>query len=325
MTKVSVIIPMYNVAGFIEKCANSLLNQTLEDVEFIFVDDGSPDNSAEIVTSLAAKYPRRDVIVVKHQTNKGLPGARNTGLSLAHGDYIFHCDGDDWMEPDMLEKLFEAAESYHSDYVWCDFFISFEHNERYMQARDYKTPDELLFRGFLSGDMKYNVWNKLVKRTLYSENGILFPEGHSMGEDMTMIKLACCASSVSYVPKALYHYVKTNAGAFTQTMSERSLSDIRYNTDDTIGFLISRKGSSLDKAISLFKLNVKLPFLITDDNRLHELWRNWYPEANKYAMANRELPFRTRLLQWLASINQWWLVKSYYKFVYKFIYGIIYR
>ena len=89
--------------------------------------------------------------IVSHDVNKGLPAARNTGLAEAGGDYIYHCDSDDWVEPDMLEKMLKAAEEKDADIVYCDFFLSFEKNERYMSNPDYSTADELLRRGFLGG------------------------------------------------------------------------------------------------------------------------------------------------------------------------------
>lgn len=325
MIKVSVIIPMFRVAAFIRKCASSLLEQTLKEVEFIFVDDASPDDSAEIAQIVAAQYPDRNVKFLRHDINKGLPAARNTGLAHACGEYVFHCDGDDWVDPVMLEKLYITATKVNADIAWCDFYISFNTNERYMKTRPYTSPDELLRKGFLAGDMKYNVWNKLVRRSLYVENDILFPDGHSMGEDMTMIRLASCAKSVAYVPEALYHYVKTNSFAFTRAMSDSNLVDIRFNTDETVRFLTERIGSSIDRDIALFKLNVKLPFLITGDKRQYEIWRNWYPEANDYIFSNTELPFRTKLLQWFAAHGLWGIVRAYYILIYKMVYGIIYR
>lgn len=316
---------MYRVAAFIERCARSLMAQTLEDVEFIFVDDASPDDSVSILKSVLAGYPGRNARVISHEKNKGLPSARNTGLAAAKGDYIFHCDGDDWAEPSLLEKLYSTAVSSDADYVWCDFFISFEHNERYMKARDFKTPDDLLRKGFLSGSMKYNVWNKLVRRSLYVDNGISFPEGHSMGEDMTMIKLAACAGNVAYVPEALYHYMKTNSSAYTQVMSERSLSDILFNTAEVCAYLQRKCGGMLSEDLNKFKLNVKLPFLITDDKEQYKLWDEWFPESNVAAMANKELPLRTRLLQWCAAHGLWRVVRAYYVLVYRFVYGILYK
>ena len=189
----------------------------------------------------------------------------------------------------------------------------------------YESADDLLKKGFLGGQMKYNVWNKLVKRSLYADNGIIFPEGHPMGEDMTMIQLAAVAGNVAYVSEALYHYVKLNEGAYSNSYSQKKLDDIRFNVDRTVAFLQKRFGESLEKDVSLFKLSIKLPFLISDDRHLYVLWEAWYPEANRFADANPGLPLRTRLLQIMAAKGQWWYVKLYYKVVYKFVYGVIFR
>ena len=327
MIKVSVIIPVYNVSAFISCNVRSLLSQTLKEVEYIFVDDASPDNSVDILYDNLDNFPlRKDFVkVIHHKENKGLPAARNTGLALARGEYIYHCDSDDWVEPEMLETMYDAAKAADADIVYCDFFLSFEKKERYMSNPRFGTADAMLKKGFLGGNTKYNVWNKLVRRSLYVDNGILFPEGHSMGEDMTMIQLAAVADKVAYVPHAFYHYVKLNEGAYSYSYTQKKLDDIRFNVDRTVTFLQEKFGDSLDYEISLFKLSIKLPFLMTGDKKMYKLWKEWYPEADRYACSNKEQPFRTRLLQWMASKGQWWYVRLYYILVYKVFYGVIYR
>lgn len=327
MTKISVIIPVYGVEAFIERSASNLFSQTLREVEFIFVDDATPDNSVPLIEKCLKSFPERasQVQILRHSENRGLPAARNTGLAIARGEYIYHCDSDDWMEPRMLEIMYEAAHSSDADIVYCDFYLSFEKNERYMSTPDYETAEKMLRKGFLAGCMKYNVWNKLVKRRIYTENAILFPEGHPMGEDMTMIRLAACANKVSHIAEGLYHYVKLNKGAYSNSYSPQKLNDIRYNTDQTLSFLHNRFGNTIEEDLTSFQLSIKLPFLLTDDKTLYKLWEEWYPEANRFANSNKELPVRTRLLQWMAAKRQWWYVKLYYRLIYKFIYGVIYK
>lgn len=327
MNKVSIIIPIFKVRNFIERCVCSLFEQTLEDLEFIFVDDASPDDSIDILKSCIEGYPERkgQITIMTHEQNQGLPAARNTGLAVATGEYIFHCDSDDFVEKEMLEVMYKTAKAQDADMVYCDFYLSFEKNERYMSCPSYETTDNMLKVGLLGGNMKYNVWNKLVKRSLYTDNNITFPAGHAMGEDMTMIRLAACAKSVAYVPKAFYHYVKLNANAYSATMSERHKTDIRFNVDQTVEFLQDKFGTELDKEIAFFKLNTKFPFLITDDETQYEVWKEWWPEANKYICDNKDQAFRTRLVQWLAAKGQFWAVKLYFKVVYKLVYGVIYR
>ena len=296
--KVTVIIPIYKVEHFIERCACALFEQTLQEVEFIFVDDCTTDKSMEILNKVIERNPERKemIKIISHKENKGLPTARNTGLEHASGEYIFHCDSDDFVELNMLEVLYNKAKETDADWVWCDWFLSFEQNERYMKQPQYETAENALY-GMLVGNMKYNVWNKLVKRSLYEDNNIKFPSGHGMGEDMTMIRLAACAKKATYISQAFYHYVRTNTNAYTQNVNEKQLADIKYNVNETLEFLKLNYHKNLDQEIAYFKLNIKLPFLIGNDKKQYQLWKEWYPEANKYILSNKNIASRTRILQ----------------------------
>lgn len=324
--KVSVIIPVYNVERYIVRCACSLFQQTLKNVEFIFVDDCTPDQSIEILKGIIEKFAeiKYTTKIISHKFNKGLPAARNTGMQVATGDYIFHCDSDDYVEPTMLEALYNEAIKSDAEMVWCDWYLSFKQNERYMHQPEYKTSDEVL-KGMLTGSLKYNVWNKLIKRAVYEKNNIIFPEGHAMGEDMTIIRLATCVKSVAYVPQAFYHYVRTNALAYTQNVNKKHLMDIQHNVNETITFIEKNYKANLNEEIGHFKLNIKLPFLISNNREQYKLWSEWYPEANNFILSNNHLPQRTKTLQWMASKDQFWYVWIYYTLVFKFVYGIIYK
>lgn len=311
--KVSVIVPFWKVEAFIARCASSLMEQTLQEVEFIFVDDASPDRSAEILREAVAGSGR-DVKILSHPENKGLPAARNTGLSAARGKYVFHCDSDDYLEPAMLEKLYLAAEAARADIAYCDFWLDFGDTRRLMPARGFGDAATMLREGFLAGTLKYNVWNKLARRSLYE--GISFPEGHSMGEDMTMMMLASRAGAVVHVAEPLYHYMKTNDGALTTGFSDKALEDLRFNTDRVLDFLGPLDGDWAE----FFKLNVKLPFLFTGEKRDWRNWRSWYPEANRFIGRNKALPFRTRMVQHFAALGLRPLVQAYCLLVSKLLY-----
>ena len=197
-----------------------------------------------------------------------------------------------------------------------------------MKQPDYPSPLEAL-KGMLSGSMKYNVWNKLVRRSIYTENGIRFPEGHNMGEDMTMMQLFACAQTVRYLPKAYYHYVRLNAHSFTQTSDskaqEQHLEDLRYNVQRTISFIEKRYGQKLEREIAFFKLESKFPFLITTDRASFCRWTEWFPEANAYILQNKNVSFRSRLLQFMAAKGQFWYVRLYYMLLIRLVYGVIYK
>lgn len=326
MVKVSVIVPIYKVERFVTKCVDSLMSQTLKDVEFIFVDDASPDRSIELLNKCIRKYPNRvdSIKIVSHEKNKGLPAARNTGLALATGEYIFHCDSDDFVDSDMLETLYDTAQKEKADIVWCDWFLSFEHTERYMKQPSYTTSTEAL-KAMLGGVMKFNVWNKLVRRGLYTDNHICFPEGYAMGEDMTMILLFAVAANVVYVPRAFYHYVKLNSEAYSQNFSLHHLGSVKHNIHIVETFLQEHFGNDLDLEIACMKLEAKFPFLMSNDKYMYKLWVETYPEANIYIMRNHYISNRRRLVQWCAYKHWWLMVRLHNWIVCKVVYGLIYR
>ena len=120
MCKVSVISPIYKVAEFIERAAESMMQQSLGDVEFIFVDDCTPDDSIERLERVLAKYPKRKCRIIRHEENRGLPSARNSGLAVAQGEWVFHWDSDDYADREMLERMVECAEEHDAEIVWAD-------------------------------------------------------------------------------------------------------------------------------------------------------------------------------------------------------------
>lgn len=322
--KISVIIPFFRVEPFVERCTRSLMEQTLADVEFIFVDDASPDRSRVIIERVAAEYDR-DVRILTHPQNQGLPAARNTGLAEARGEFIYHCDSDDYLEPTMLEDMYHTASTKQADFVYCDFYLDFGTSRREMTNPSYTDPEQMVKEGFLAGLMKYNVWNKLVARRLYSESGIVFPAGHGMGEDMTMILIATHATRTAHVAKPLYHYVKLNANAFSNTFSQRHLDDIRFNADRTFAGLADWDVSEKEKYLGFFQLNLKLPFLFSEERQQLRLWKQWYPEANRYIKQNTLQPRRTRLVQQWAAAGLFPMVRLYSFLVNQLYYGIRYR
>lgn len=322
--KVSVVIPVYKVEKYIERCVRSLMEQTLRDVEYIFVDDASPDNSMVIVRRVVREYDR-NVRILVHETNKGLPSARNTGLYTATGDYIYHCDSDDWLEPDMLGKMVKASIDNNADFVYCDFYLSFAEKERYMTQPHFTDKFEALQEGMLTGNMKHNVWNKLIKRELYIRNNIKSPEEHCKGgEDFMIVKLLRVAERIAHVPEALYHYNRTNVNAITKKTSERHFEDVKANADDVISFLTT---NTIPDPVFLnyFKLDVKLPFLMERSHEQYLRWKTWYPEANNYIMGNSNQSIRIRIVQLLAKWGIFSLVRIYGWSVERLYYGLFFR
>lgn len=322
--KVSVIVPFFKVEAFVERCTRSLMEQSLQEMEFIFVDDASPDESRSIIERVVAEYTR-DVRILTHTQNQGLPAARNTGLAEAKGDFIYHCDSDDYLEPTMLEDMYRMAVEQKADFVYCDFYLDFGTSRRVMTNPTYSEPEQMIKEGFLAGLMKYNVWNKLVKRSIYAESGLEFPAGHAMGEDMTMIALATHATKTAHVAKPLYHYLKLNGNAYSNTFSRQHLDDITFNAHRTLKYLDSWNVADKERFLEFFKLNIKLPFLFSNDRSQYQLWKQWYPEANRFIPQNTHQPRRTRMVQRWAAAGLFPLVWLYCFLVNHLYYGFLYR
>lgn len=323
--KVSVIVPIYNVSGFIERCAESLFNQTMTGVEYIFVDDATPDDSVDKLREVAKRYPTLDVRIIQHEVNKGLPAARNTGLANARGEYIFHCDSDDYADAEMILEMYGHAVKENADIVWADWYLTMTGSERYMKQPSLSSADTAV-RTMLGGGMKFNVWNKLVRRNLYLQYGIRFPEGRAMGEDLTMIKLFVVADKVSYIPRAYYHYVKSNVNAYSRNYNETNLLHLKFNVDELISWLGDKSGDKYDREIEYLKLDVKFPFLfIKDHSQFYKKWKEWYPESNKSIIHNPYISSRSKFIQICASRNQFWLVSLYSLLLNKVLYGMIFK
>ena len=298
---VSIITPVYKAEDFIERCAVSLFEQTYANVEYIFVDDCTPDASIERLQRVIERYPSRQphVKIVRHQANRGVAAARNSGLDAATGEYIYYVDADDWLEKDAIERMCDKAEQTGADIVACGWYLAFSKNERRMPMPCYADAETAL-RGMLSGQMRWNLWLYMIKHELYTRNGIRYVEGENVGEDMlVLVRLFSRAQSIAFVDKALYHYTKQNDNSITQMKPSQQMAR--------------------------FKLNAKMPLLITDDEESYEVWAGCFPEANKYIMQNTMQTYRMRLVQQMAAKGRFGLVKLYYRLIFKFVYGILYR
>lgn len=203
---VSVIVTIYNVASYLQRCVDSILGQTFEDFELLLIDDGSTDDSGAICDTYAAANPRVQVI---HKANGGAAQARNVGLRAAAGQYVMFIDGDDFIESDMLESQYAVAKQFGADIVCCGFFRDPEGKPSIVQ-KDERIVSvcsrEDALRGVLLGELLYtSLWNKLYKRTLipylYNDENIAFTEDRLA--NYNAIKCAACMVLDS---RKLYHY-----------------------------------------------------------------------------------------------------------------------
>ena len=207
--KVSVIIPIYKAEDYIRRCVVSLFNQSLEEMEYIFIDDESPDNSISIIEEIITEYPNRkdSCIILKNKVNLGVGESRQRGLDIAKGEYVIHCDPDDWVESTMYESMYLKALENNADMVICDFIIERIKTKTVVSQNLINFSSNHIIKELISGRIHGSLCNKLIRRELFSKFEIKFPSGLNICEDLMMcLSILKQNIIVSYIPVAFYHY-----------------------------------------------------------------------------------------------------------------------
>jgi len=202
MIKVSIIVPVYNVEPYLEKCLESLINQTLQEIEIIVVNDGSTDNSQKIIDKYAKNSNK---IRAFYKENGGLSDARNYGLPYATGEYIGYVDSDDFVELTMFEQLYEKAINDGSDIVECDLRHTYEDSEDTEHGKHIYDKNEIIMQG------RSVVWNKIYKREWLNQTGVVFLKGAIYEDVDFFVRLVPYITKYSYIDDALIHYVQRSS------------------------------------------------------------------------------------------------------------------
>lgn len=206
MPKVSVIIPVYGVEKYIERCVRSLFEQTLDDIEYLFIDDCTPDKSIDILRQVLEEYPlrKKQVIIHRMERNSGQAKVREWGMRNATGEYVIHCDSDDWVDKDMYEDMYNKAIEAVADVVVCDYEITDGVNYSTTVNACHASNPEQLFYNFLFQRDPWSLCNKLFKKTAYYN--IFYPKG-AMGEDMVICLQSILNCKVlAYISHTYYKY-----------------------------------------------------------------------------------------------------------------------
>lgn len=209
---ISVIVPIYNSEKYLSRTINSILNQSLKNIEIILVDDGSSDDSGRIADDFAARDPRVKVI---HQKNQGVSMARNTGLIMSNGQYVAFVDSDDWVDEEMYKSLYDEAIKYCYDIIACN--ISFENNSQIIWKTEYPVKANVLLkrdeikqevcRRLLLGELFTSVNDKIYLKSFIEENKIKFISDISLREDYFFnMDIFNYAKRLFFLPNYYYHY-----------------------------------------------------------------------------------------------------------------------
>lgn len=227
---VSILVPVYNVEKYIERCARSLFEQTYENLEYIFVDDCTPDSSMKILERVIQDYPVRSnhAHMIKHHHNRGLAATRNTLLDNSHGEFVTWVDSDDWLELNAIELLVSKQQTTDADIVTGRAWI---HQNRkvmpYMDGGVSLDKDSLLV-GLLTYKVSVSLWRRLIRRCLYFDHHITCDEGCDGAEDFqTLPRLVYYASKISGIEDYIYHYDRDNVNSVMNTISTNTKSQLR--------------------------------------------------------------------------------------------------
>jgi glycosyltransferase involved in cell wall biosynthesis len=211
-----------------------------------------------------------------------LPAARNSGLKIARGEYIIHCDSDDWIEKNMYESLYNKAIEEKADIVGSDIFYEFTGNTFY-KKQHFGQESEDCFRRMLSvNGIHGSACNRLIKKNIYTDHDIRFPEGISMCEDIvTTLQLHYFAKKISYIPKAFYHYIRYRKDSITQCVNNQQLEDMLKSCQIIKSFL--QHHHIYEKYYILFMERVfisKSEMVISESLRDFKRWHSLWPDSN---------------------------------------------
>lgn len=316
--KVSILVPIYNAEKFITRCAISIFEQTCTNIEYIFVNDCSKDNSMPILHEIIKKYPSRqkDIIIINNKKNQGIAEVRNILLKHATGNYIYFVDSDDYITPNAVETLLRKVSESNADIIRYNYFeVNNDGITNKVENKRFKTKEQLLSDAISSLSGVDSMWKLFIKRTLFLKNNLKFITGINGCEDYIMsVKLFYYSSNTIDINDTLYYYtIIGNNESMTKNFNQ--FSKDRMNAIAEVRKFIIENGIYEQYKQELFYriLMCKQCYLINKKFLNIPKYITTYPEANK---TWRLMNYRNRekLLFWLAEHNMHALIKLYYFF-----------
>jgi len=315
MPKISIIIPVYNVEKYLERCVYSVLTQTLKDIEVILVNDGSTDSSGVLCDDFAIKNNR---IKVVHKQNGGLSSARNEGLKYATSDLVGFIDSDDWISSDMYEYLWNLQQKNDADIVSCNYMLAFDYPTKIKNAKikEYVfTRNEALKKylelGAFSRINDYSAWKKLYKKKLFSD--VEFPDGMLFEDMPTNFRLIQKCSKYVYSTKICYFYFQ-NSVSITRNQYSKRHNDL-IKSSEMIGLYAKKEDNDIQKLAKILRIKSYFSLLtkvvrfgVNDD------------VDDVYISENLLIPFRDDYKAFMNSKFSWKIkiLGTLYNFAWKF-------
>lgn len=299
--KVSILMPIYKVEQYLEKTLNSIFTQTYQNIDYVFVNDCSPDNSLQVLKDTIEKHGVEEsrYTIINHEQNEGIAVSRADCIANAKGDYVLFVDSDDWIDPDMVQILLDATDNGGIDIIGSDIAgdhldgkVSY-HHEKYGET----CRDNLI--KCLNYDINTVLWKLLIRRSLF-DNFTITPHVDIVEDYIISVKLYYYAKSFRAVPKAMYHYVQYNQTRVS-LQRLRSINNHIKGVQEVEAFC-REKGiydDVVEEKLLLRKFNIKSNFL-TKQLRDIKAYKTVFPEANRVW---RKIPYsrKEKIKFWLAE------------------------
>ncbi|ANR72767.1 glycosyltransferase family 2 protein [Prevotella scopos JCM 17725] len=312
---VTYIIPIYNVSDYIVKSVRSLLEQSYSNIEYIFINDCSSDDSEIKLRRTIEEFPERcdNIKIITNKQNLGSATSRNIGLDTAQGEYVMFADSDDWIFMDYVESMVRQIDSGNYDIVYCDYFESYNnHDIRISQA--YGQDNIECIRAMLGRGMHGSTCNKIYRRSFLLASKQRFIDGADLFEDVSWnIRLFSCTKQISYLSQAFYHYVQYNNNSIIKSMSStekkrnRALQRIE-NVRVACDYLLSLGFSAhLGREINEWKLMAKNDLIDEKDRSSLQSWIEIFPEADSAIISCNKITWNYKLLLLSLHYKRIWL------------------
>lgn len=310
---VSICVPIYNVEKYIEKCAKSLFDQTYENIEYIFVNDSTPDNSIVILRELMNLYPERksSSVIIEHKYNRGLASARNTALKYASGEFIMWVDSDDYIDTNTVSTLIDEQYKTDSDIISYGVYREYK-NKIVIQLPPKFENNTAMVKAIISRKVFVGVCGRLIRRSLYVDNRIMAHEGVNMAEDYSVMPfLAYYAQKVISIQRPMYHYNLCNEKSHVNNVSKAAVDQLWSAYQILYEFFFNKK----DYYISLIYANIvlsKISLIVCAKQRLGQ---NYFEIIKSYglysSMSKLDIDYKDKII---LSINNYNILLLYVNF-----------
>lgn len=311
MACLSIIIPIYNSAKYLKRCVTSLFEQSFPDIEYIFIDDCSTDNSVNILKETLNDYPNRRhrVKIIELPENKGAALARSVGLKSASGEYIAYCDSDDWVSVNMYEQLINTAEKGNAAVVYCDFNMVYADRVLEYDNLPLINNKKDFLRTYMTTGWT-SICNLIAKKSLYTNYQLDFPLDFSYCEDFYLsVKLMYFANKIEKVKRYLYYYNRENESSLLHNNKTKAREDELICYNEMIDFFKSQ--GCLDdyiKELSWKILRCKQDWVLCVDK--HKRFMETNQETHKYILSCPFINVKIKILMWMLVHKMSVLVKG---------------